>query len=99
MHFKANNTIFFQDSIGSSFSDSESFVGRIAYMDIWNRRISADEMFEYYTTCDVPYQGNIFTWTDFRLQIYGAVKVIDKNVFFFSKFFEKKNKLKLIHCV
>lgn len=63
-----------QDSIGSSFSDSESFVGRIAYTDIWDRRISADEMFEFYTTCE-PYQGNLYTWTDFRTQIFGAVKV------------------------
>lgn len=64
----------FQDSIGSSFSDSESFIGRIAYTDIWSRRISAEEMFEFYTTCE-PYQGTLYTWTDFRAQVYGAVKV------------------------
>lgn len=74
---EANGTIIVgqeQDSIGSSFSDSESFIGRIAYTDIWSRRISAEEMFEFYTTCE-PYQGNLYTWTDFRAQIYGAVKV------------------------
>lgn len=70
----------FQDSIGSSFSDSESFIGRIAYMDMWNRRLNTDEMFEFYTTCE-PYQGNLLTWTDIRSHIYGAVKVIERKSF------------------
>ncbi|XP_031635123.1 sushi, von Willebrand factor type A, EGF and pentraxin domain-containing protein 1-like isoform X2 [Contarinia nasturtii] len=78
MSLNANGTVVVgqeQDSIGSNFSDLESFVGRIAYMDVWNRRISADEMIEFYTTCE-PYQGNLFTWTDFKSKIYGAVKIL-----------------------
>lgn len=56
----------------------ESFVGRIAYMDVWNRKIGIEEMLEYYTTCE-PYQGNLLTWTDFKSQIYGDVKVLQKH--------------------
>lgn len=64
-HF-LNYILHFQDSIGSSFSDSESFIGRIAYMDVWSRRISTEEMFEFYTTCE-PYQGvNLLTSRVFR---------------------------------
>lgn len=63
-----------QDSLGTSFSESESFVGRISYLDVWNRTISFSEMIEFYTTCE-PYQGNLYAWTDFRHNIEGVVKV------------------------
>lgn len=74
---EANGTIIIgqeQDSVGTSFSESESFVGRVAYFDIWDRQISSSEMFDYYTTCE-PYQGSLYAWTDFKINIKGNVRV------------------------
>lgn len=74
---EANGTIVIgqeQDNIGGDFSDSESFIGRMAYMDIWNRPLNTVEIMEYYTSCE-PYLGNLFTWADFKLNIIGSVKV------------------------
>lgn len=63
-----------QDSPGTSFSETESFVGRIAYLDIWNRFLRPHEIIEYYTTCE-PYQGDLYSWSDFKNKIKGNVKV------------------------
>lgn len=58
----AGNGIFVvgqeQDSLGGGFSESESFVGKISYLDLWSRQLTAIEINEYYRTCD-PYQGDL----------------------------------------
>lgn len=83
---EANGTIIVgqeQDSMAGSFSDSESFVGYLAYLDVWNHILNAEEIFEYYTTCE-PYQGNLYGWTDFKSRIHGAVKVLHFIFYSFS---------------
>ncbi|CRL07619.1 CLUMA_CG020584, isoform A [Clunio marinus] len=63
-----------QDSLGGSFSESESFVGKISYMDFWDRQLNAIEINDYYRTCD-PYQGNLFSWTDLKFKTVGEIKI------------------------
>ncbi|KAG4075716.1 hypothetical protein HA402_003541 [Bradysia odoriphaga] len=63
-----------QDSIGTSFSESESYVGKIAYLDIWNRFLSSSEVLEYYSSCE-PYHGNLYAWSDFKNHIKGDIKI------------------------
>lgn len=41
---------------------------------MWKRFITFDEMLDYYTTCE-PYQGDLYSWTDFKSKIKGNVKV------------------------
>lgn len=60
--------------MGTSFSESESFVGKIAYLDIWNRFLSSSEVLEYYSSCE-PYHGNLYAWSDFKNHIKGNIKV------------------------
>lgn len=60
--------------MGTSFSESESFVGKIAYLDIWNRFLAAQEILDFYTSCE-PIQGNLFAWSDFKNHIKGNVQV------------------------
>lgn len=64
-----------QDDLGSSFSESESFIGKIAYLDIWDYSIRAQDVYDYFSTCE-PYQGNLIPWTDFKSKIKGEVKVL-----------------------
>lgn len=43
-------------------------------MDLWSRTLKAHEIQEYYITCG-PYQGDLYRWSDFKLNIHGKVKV------------------------
>ncbi|KAL7020531.1 hypothetical protein ACKWTF_011569 [Chironomus riparius] len=64
-----------QDSIGGDFSETESFVGKISYLDFWQRQLLATEVNEYYRSCD-PYQSDFISWTDLKLKTIGNVKVV-----------------------
>lgn len=70
MNFK----IFKTFSYLGGFSESESFVGKISFLDFWNRKISAIEINEFFRTCD-PYTGNLYSWTDLKFKIVGDVKI------------------------
>lgn len=42
-----------QDEIGGSYSASETFVGKLAYFDIWDRVVHIQEIHEFFSTCIV----------------------------------------------
>lgn len=63
-----------QDNLGGGFSESESFVGKLSFLDFWNRELTAIEVNEFYRTCD-PYQGNLHSWTDLKYKTVGAIKI------------------------
>lgn len=63
-----------QDSLGGSFSESESFVGKLAYFDLWSRSLAGYEVKELYYSCE-PYQGDLIQWTDLKSKVVGSVKV------------------------
>lgn len=82
MLIEGNGTIIVgqeQDTIGGSFSDSESFIGRIAFLDLWDRSVTTAQILEFFSSCH-PYQGNLVAWTDFKLNIRGSVKVFQINI-------------------
>lgn len=56
------------------FSESESFVGKLSFLDFWNRQLNAIEISEYYRTCD-PYQGNLYSWTDLKFKTVGSIRI------------------------
>lgn len=56
------------------FSESESFVGKISFLDFWDRKLNAIEINEYYRTCD-PYQGSLYSWTDLKFKTVGSIKI------------------------
>lgn len=63
-----------QDTIGSGFSDSETFIGEIAYLDMWDRVLGIQEVQEFYSSCH-PYHGNLYSWSDFKTHIKGDVTI------------------------
>lgn len=63
-----------QDEVGSSFSETESYVGKISYLDIWDEFLPAHQIEHMFTTCE-PYQGNLYAWSDFKTKIKGSLKV------------------------
>jgi hypothetical protein len=50
-----SNIFTFSNGLLGGFSESESFVGKISFLDFWNRKLNTIEISEYYRTCD-PYQ-------------------------------------------
>jgi hypothetical protein len=68
-----------QDILNGGFSETESFVGKIAYMDFWSKTLTSAEINEFYRTCE-PYQGNLFSWTDMKFNLHGNL-IISKSDF------------------
>lgn len=68
-----------QDSRGGRFSISESFVGRISKLNIWDFALSAETIRELTTTCD-DYIGNLIAWPDFLGGINGRVQKLDTDI-------------------
>lgn len=75
----AKNGVFIigqeQDYLGGGFSETESFVGKVSYLDFWNRQLSSSEVNEYYKTCE-PYFGSLYSWTDLKFKTVGNIKVL-----------------------
>ncbi|XP_049280450.1 sushi, von Willebrand factor type A, EGF and pentraxin domain-containing protein 1-like [Anopheles funestus] len=64
-----------QDVLGGGFSETESYRGRMAYVDLWSRPLEAGEVKHFYRTCE-PYGGNMIRWLDLRLQTVGQVRIV-----------------------
>ncbi|XP_053687129.1 sushi, von Willebrand factor type A, EGF and pentraxin domain-containing protein 1-like [Sabethes cyaneus] len=63
-----------QDSLGGDFSESEAFVGKLAYLDVWSRALSGYEVKELYYSCE-PYQGDLIKWTDLKFRLMGNIRL------------------------
>ncbi|XP_055587381.1 sushi, von Willebrand factor type A, EGF and pentraxin domain-containing protein 1-like [Uranotaenia lowii] len=63
-----------QDLLGGGFSESESFVGKLAYLDLWSRALHAYEVIDFYHSCE-PYQGDLIKWTDLKSKVVGNVRI------------------------
>ncbi|XP_058127266.1 sushi, von Willebrand factor type A, EGF and pentraxin domain-containing protein 1-like [Anopheles ziemanni] len=63
-----------QDRLGGGFSETESYRGRMAYVDVWTRALPASEVRHLYHTCE-PYHGDLVRWTDAKLHTVGAVRM------------------------
>ncbi|XP_055523737.1 sushi, von Willebrand factor type A, EGF and pentraxin domain-containing protein 1-like [Wyeomyia smithii] len=63
-----------QDLLGGGFSDSEAFLGKLAYLDVWSRALNGYEVKELYYSCE-PYQGDLIKWTDLKFKLVGNVRL------------------------
>nr|XP_050859532.1 sushi, von Willebrand factor type A, EGF and pentraxin domain-containing protein 1-like isoform X2 [Vespula vulgaris] len=65
-----------QDRMGGGFSESESFVGNITLLDIWDSTFTNDYIMHLYRTCE-KYYGTLFTWSHILEHIYGDIMIIN----------------------
>ncbi|XP_058442915.1 sushi, von Willebrand factor type A, EGF and pentraxin domain-containing protein 1-like isoform X2 [Malaya genurostris] len=94
-----------QDSLGGGFSESEAFVGKLAYLDVWSRALSGYEVRELYQSCE-PYQGDIIKWTDLKSKIFGHIKLrtsefcrmCEKNLTLLNGFVDYYENRAYLHC-
>ena len=61
-----------QDEHGGGFTPQESFYGDMSQLNIWDRQLSADEIYDLALSCkhDV---GNVVAWSDFASNLFGNV--------------------------
>ncbi|KAG7203366.1 hypothetical protein KM043_013441 [Ampulex compressa] len=63
-----------QDRIGGGFSESESFLGKLSLLDIWDRILERNDIRRILTSCE-RYYGNIISWSQVQIYIRGDVMV------------------------
>ncbi|XP_068690536.1 neuronal pentraxin receptor-like [Montipora foliosa] len=64
-----------QDSFGGDFDPTQSYLGELTGLNIWNRVLSLSEILKISKSCHVG-QGNVKKWSDFKVGIRGNVRVI-----------------------
>jgi len=64
-----------QDSLGSQFSSSESYVGHIHGFNLWNYSLSSDEIQRLAASCG--HLGNVVAWPDLLGAINGHVRLLN----------------------
>jgi len=62
-----------QDAYGGDFTPEESFFGDLSQLNVWNRELSASEVYDLATSCGHD-QGNVVAWSDFNSQITGNIQ-------------------------
>uniref|UniRef100_A0A3P8WAX2 Neuronal pentraxin 1 n=1 Tax=Cynoglossus semilaevis TaxID=244447 RepID=A0A3P8WAX2_CYNSE len=60
------------DSLGGSFDATQAFVGDLANLNIWNRKLSASEISNLATCNSRAPGGNVFSWTESSIEIFGG---------------------------
>lgn len=64
-----------QDILGGKFSQSESFLGKMAYIDIWSNVLTLDEITKHMNDCQELVYGNIYSWPEIQDNVQGNVQV------------------------
>lgn len=61
-----------QDTLGGGFDATQAFVGELANLNIWNRKLSIAEIYNLATCNSKAPAGNVFSWTESNIEIFGG---------------------------
>lgn len=61
-----------QDTLGGGFDATQAFVGDLANFHIWDRKLSVGEIYNLATCSSKAQVGNVFSWLESSLDIYGG---------------------------
>jgi len=64
-----------QDSFGGGFVASQSYIGELTDLNVWNRVLTANEILKLSRSCHGG-RGNVKKWSDFKVGLRGDVRVI-----------------------
>ncbi|KAJ8929510.1 hypothetical protein NQ314_017803, partial [Rhamnusium bicolor] len=64
-----------QDIIGGKFSQSESFVGKMTYIDIWSKFLTDEDVLTHFNDCNDSFFGNLYAWPQMQDFIKGGVQL------------------------
>lgn len=63
-----------QDSVGGSFDASQSFIGEMTGVNIWDHTVKDQEITRMSKSC-LTGVGNVYQWRDFKAHIKGSVEI------------------------
>ncbi|KAM9770676.1 LOW QUALITY PROTEIN: neuronal pentraxin-1-like [Menidia menidia] len=61
-----------QDTLGGGFDATQAYVGELANLNIWNRKLSVAEIYSLATCGSRSPAGNVFSWTESNIEIFGG---------------------------
>ncbi|CAN9510782.1 unnamed protein product [Ophioblennius macclurei] len=61
-----------QDTLGGGFDATQAYVGELANLNIWSRKLSAGEIYGLATCSSKAPAGNVFSWTEGNIEIFGG---------------------------
>ncbi|MED6273571.1 Neuronal pentraxin-1 [Characodon lateralis] len=61
-----------QDTLGGGFDATQAYVGELAHLHIWNRKLSVTEISNLATCNSKAPIGNVFYWTESNIEIFGG---------------------------
>ncbi|XP_054636428.1 neuronal pentraxin-1-like isoform X1 [Dunckerocampus dactyliophorus] len=61
-----------QDILGGGFDATQAFVGELANLNIWNRKLSITEIYNLATCNSKAPTGNVFSWMESNIEIFGG---------------------------
>ncbi|KAM9818816.1 neuronal pentraxin-1-like [Syngnathus typhle] len=61
-----------QDTLGGGFDATQAFVGELANLNIWNRKLSITEIYNLATCNSKATAGNVLSWTESNIEIFGG---------------------------
>lgn len=67
-----NTCLISQDTLGGGFDATQAYVGELANLNIWNRKLSTPEIYNLATCNSKAPAGNVFSWTESNIEVFGG---------------------------
>ncbi|KAF2886660.1 hypothetical protein ILUMI_19512, partial [Ignelater luminosus] len=66
-----------QDVLGGKFSQSESFLGKMTFLDIWKKALRSSQIEEYMDSCSNRIFGDLYAWAEIKEYVQGDVEILN----------------------
>uniref|UniRef100_A0A8C6WH05 Neuronal pentraxin 1 n=1 Tax=Neogobius melanostomus TaxID=47308 RepID=A0A8C6WH05_9GOBI len=61
-----------QDTLGGGFDATQAYVGELANLNIWNRKLTVAEIHNLATCNSKAPAGNVFSWSESTVEVFGG---------------------------
>ncbi|XP_043097734.1 neuronal pentraxin-1-like [Puntigrus tetrazona] len=61
-----------QDTLGGGFDATQAFVGELANFNIWDRKLTAGEIYNLATCNNRAQAGNVLSWLESNIDVFGG---------------------------
>lgn len=68
-----------QDQLGGGFSQSESFKGKMSFVDFWSKLLSEEEIMQHLDDCNAILMGDLYAWVDMFTNIKGNIQLLNSS--------------------
>ncbi|RZB38885.1 sushi, von Willebrand factor type A, EGF and pentraxin domain-containing protein 1-like [Asbolus verrucosus] len=68
-----------QDVLGGRFSQSETFIGRMAHVDVWSEELSLEQIAIHMNDCQESIFGDVYDWPDIQSHVEGNIQIEDSS--------------------